>query len=198
MSPDQNQQEQQNQEEQKVTFDIKTGEVSRLVHYTPILHVRIPIDPKLAESKDDKFKLTSGDGKYEKVLTVKDDKVDGDDFIDLVYDGLKVSQKYTLEVDPGAEGSPYKLFEDVPYQELVDYYSILEEGDELEESEEEEEDSGDDPDWEDEEDGSSEYGGDPSGDLITYENDEEEYQKYDPDEPDEWDKAGVLDVFRKR
>jgi hypothetical protein len=115
-----------------VNFKMKSGEISRLVHSSPILHLRLPINPAEASSKDDKFTLTSSDGSYKKELTVKDDKVDGDAFVDLLFDNLKTTKAYTLEVDPGSEGGPYRLFEDIPYEELISYYSLPEPGDTLE------------------------------------------------------------------
>lgn len=144
-------------------FGLKTGEPTSLTHVIPILHVRIPIDPNDAASKDDKFKLTSTDGQYEKILTVKDDKVDGDAFVDLVFDNLKVNLNYTLEINPGKEGKPYNVFEDEPLEDVIDYYSMLEEGDSLEEDDEEEENSKEAPkqDWENEGGGGMQYGGDP-------------------------------------
>ena len=152
----------------KVNFSIKTGTPSLISHVIPILHVRLAIDPNEAASKDDKFKLYSDDGTYKKTMTVKDDKVDGDNFVDLVFENLKVSKKYTLEVDPGAEGSPYKLFENVPYAELIDYYSLPDPEDELEEEEEDEEPKGEgmpESEWNDDG-GSGEFGGDADEESV--------------------------------
>lgn len=164
-------------------FSLKSGKKSILLHYTPVLHIRLPINPYLAQSKDDKFRLYSSDGKYERTLTIKDDKVDGDAFVDLIFSGLKVGLKYTLEIDPGAEGEKYNIFEDVPYQEIIDYYAMLEPGDDLEEEDEAEEDEGsdDDSDWEDEEDSEEEYGGDPDDD------DDEMEAIIESEEPEETD-----------
>jgi len=114
------------------SFGGKSGENIVLTHEVPVLAIRLGIDPAAAASRDDTFTLTSSDGKYKKTLTVKDDRVDGDEFVDLVFDNLKMSQQYTLEVNPGAQGQPYKVFENLPYQELMEYYSILEEDDGLE------------------------------------------------------------------
>ena len=181
------------EEEQKlVSFSFKTGELSVLTHISPVLHIRLGINPERAESKDDKFRLYSSDGKYDEVLTVKDDKVDGDEFVDLVYENLKVSQAYTLEIDPGAQGDKYNLFEEVPYQELIDFYSELEPGDELEDVEDDEEEDEDsdtqedssEPDWEDEEDGGGEYGGDPDDDDTQM---EKILESEEPEEDDEID-----------
>jgi hypothetical protein len=118
----------------KVEYGAKSGAAANLTHLVPMLHIRLPIDPADASSKDDKFTLSSSDGKYKKEMTVKDDRLDGDQYVDLVFENLKTSASYTLEINPGAQGSPYKLFENVPFQELVEYYSVPGEGDELEET----------------------------------------------------------------
>lgn len=113
-------------------FGGKSGENVILTHEIPAVAIRLAIDPASAASRDDTFTLSSSDGKYKKTLTVKDDKVDGDEFVDIVFDNLKTSQQYTLEVNPGAQGQPYKVFENLSYQELMEYYSMLEEDDGLE------------------------------------------------------------------
>ncbi|MBN1211614.1 MAG: hypothetical protein JXA92_03475 [candidate division Zixibacteria bacterium] len=176
-----------------LSYSIKTGEKAALTYISPILHIRLGINPARAENKDDKFRLFSSDGKYDKTLTVKDDKVDGDEFVDLIYDNLKIALKYTLEIDPGAEGEKYNLFEEVPYLELIDYYSMLEPDDELEEEEEDEEEEESEEaeyDWEDEEDGGGEFGGDTDDDsddmekILESEEPEEEkeidWDSFDP------------------
>lgn len=192
------------EKETSTNFLIRSGGTTELVHEIPSLYIRLPIDPSLAKSKDDKFTLTSSDGTYEKVLTIKDDKVDGDEFVDLVFDNLKAKLKYSLEVDPGKEGSPYKLFEDVPYNDLIDYYSLLEEGDELEDEEDDSEDdsdsqSDDEPDWDDEGDGGSEYGGDTDDDDEAEDvSDEDEPEEdgpinWDAGDPKDWDNDADTD-----
>lgn len=151
--------------ERNTEYKIKSGKKNNLKFILPELYIRIPINPNLAESLDDKFKLTSSDGKYEQVFTVKDDKFDGDEFVDLYFQNLKYSQKYTLEIDSGSEGNPYKLFEDLSFQDIFDYYSELEENDELEEEEIEDEKLPEmsDSEWED--DGEEEeFGGGPEED----------------------------------
>jgi hypothetical protein len=170
----------------KVNFSIKTGKRSILAHILPILHIRLAIDPSEASSKDDKFKLYSDDGTFEKIMTVKDDKVDGDAFVDLVFENLKVSKKYTLEVDPGAEGEPYKLFENIPYTELIDYYSLPDPEDELEEEEEEEDPKGEgmpDSEWNDDG-GSGEFGGDADDDATEIGDSGDEEDDDDSEEDD--------------
>lgn len=167
---------------EKIDFKIKTGGVSALIHRVPVLHIRLGIDPHEAASKDDKFKLTSDDGKYEKTLTIKDDKVEGDDFVDLVFENLKVSKKYTLKIDPGAEGESYNLFEDVPFTELIDFYSMPEPGEELDEDDSDDQRSGksmEDSEWDD--DGEQEEsGGDAEdGSGIEDSTDDEEERAID-------------------
>ena len=49
-------QDQKNNEAQKVSFEIKTGEINRLVYNTPVLHIRIPINPETAENNSDSKK----------------------------------------------------------------------------------------------------------------------------------------------
>ncbi len=147
-----------------VDFGSKSGEKTELVHQVPMLHVRIPIDPADAANHDATFKLTSADGSYQKQLTIKDDKVPGDAYVDLIFENLKVSLKYTLEINPGAQGSPYKVFENVPYQELVDYYSLLEPGDELEPAQAQQQSQsqgGASTNWDSEGGSAASYGGDP-------------------------------------
>jgi hypothetical protein len=185
------------------SFKIKSGVTTVLTHTIPILNVRIGINPALAESEDDTFTLSSSDGKYKKTLTIKDDKVAGDEFVDLVFENLKISASYTLEVNPGKEGSPYNVFEDIPFQELVDYYSLLEPGDEIEENEdeepeeeEEEELKEEDDDWENDGGDDSQYGGDPDEDssemesIIESENEEEEEEiDWDREDPETVDQS---------
>jgi hypothetical protein len=180
----------------------KTGATTHVEHAVPKLHLRLGIDPALPDSQDDKFTLKSSDGKYNKTLTVKDDLVEGDEFVDLVFDNLKVSQKYTLEVDPGAEGSPYKLLEDLPFQEIIDYYSLPEEGDTLGEHEQQQAQSSSqsqgkqEKDWDDDGTGTQEFGGDPDAndtqmsDIVENEEPEKDpedaeidWNTYDPSRP---------------
>ena len=179
-----------------VTFALKTGGPVRLVFPTPQLRIRLAIDPQEAASQDDRFTLKATDGSYEKTLTVKDDYLQGDAFLDLVFDNLKVNCRYTLEIDPGREGKPYTLFEDVPFMELVEYYSLLEPEDTLEDTEAEPvaevepEELSQEPAEEDE---GGEIGGDPddfNDELDNWWDDEEEeddevvdWERHPPGEP---------------
>jgi hypothetical protein len=189
--PDDAQSQQQEQTQQDTSSDssssaieygLSSGGPARLVHPSPVIHVRMMIDPAEASSFDDTFTLKSSDGSYEKQLTVADDIVPGDAFVDLIFDNLKSNLNYTLEVNPGAEGDAYKVFEDVPFKEIMEHYSILEEGDEYEPPEEEEDigDAGPESvDWDDEEESGEEWGGDPE-DL------EDEFDNWVEDEAEEF------------
>lgn len=174
-------------------YKIKSGVKNDLKIILPELYIRIPINPNLAESLDDKFKLTSADGKYKQVFTVKDDKINGDDFVDLCFQNLKYSQKYTLEIDPGAEGSPYNVFEDLTFQEILDYYSELEEDDDLEGEEDDDDEKPpqmSDSEWEDDGD-ENEFGGDTEDDDEGMFNIFEESEIEEDNEID-WDNFDLL------
>ena len=93
----------------------------RLLNIT--LKVRLAIDPNDTHSRDDQFILHAlkGSADQQIVKTIKDDKVPGDKSVDLVYEHLWRDHRYTLEVDPGAEGEPYNVFKDTPLQQLVSH-----------------------------------------------------------------------------
>ncbi len=86
------------------------------------LTIHLEIDPNNPAVQDDTFTLKSADNDhfYSKTMTVKDDKISGDTSIDLEFDGLDQNMSYTLEIDPGKEGDPYTLFENIPFMELKD------------------------------------------------------------------------------
>jgi hypothetical protein len=93
----------------------------RLLNLT--LKVRLNINPNDTHSRDDQFILhaVKGSAAQKIIKTIKDDKVPGDDTVDLVYEHLWREHRYTLEVDPGAEGEPYNVFKDIPLQQLVSH-----------------------------------------------------------------------------
>ncbi|MFQ5498514.1 MAG: hypothetical protein ACE5FH_02475 [Candidatus Zixiibacteriota bacterium] len=157
-----------------VKFKLKSGERSTLVHEIPSLHVRFAIDPSEVSSHDDKFRLHSDDGSYDKTLTIKDDQVPGDEYLDLIFDNLKEAASYTLEVDPGAQGSPYKVFEKEPFQDLVDYYSILDDSDELDAKPGSAKDNEDGPDYVDKDASDPEWGGDAEDDTDWFDGGEDD------------------------
>lgn len=80
-------------------------------------HVRLAIDPNDARTNDDRFTLFAGQS-YRQVKTIRDDMVRGDRFVDLEFSALIAGLDYSLEVDPGREGSPYLVFENVRCAEL--------------------------------------------------------------------------------
>jgi hypothetical protein len=82
-------------------------------------YVRLPIDPADAASIDDKFELTSSDGSYRQVKTIRDDLIAGDRYVDLLFTKMRPDAKYSLQIDPGKEGDPYFLFKDIAYPKLA-------------------------------------------------------------------------------
>ena len=84
------------------------------ITFTEALAIQLDINPDEAASKDDKFTLYSTDEAktYSQEKTIKDDKVDGDEYVDLKFTDLKPDLSYSLEVDPGEDGEPYYVFED--------------------------------------------------------------------------------------
>jgi hypothetical protein len=99
--------------------ELETGKNYELVF--PVFRVHLEIDPSSADENDDKYTLksTDGDSWYKKTLIVKDDKVAGDGYVSLVYPGIRDDLSYTLEVDPGGQGSKFNYFENLPYEEII-------------------------------------------------------------------------------
>jgi uncharacterized Zn-binding protein involved in type VI secretion len=83
--------------------------------------VDLEIDPEGIAAQDDKYTLFCSDNRsvYEKTRTVRDDHIEGDEFLTLKFSGLVPGHRYTLEVDPGADGERYTVFEDVPLEDLL-------------------------------------------------------------------------------
>lgn len=82
------------------------------------LHIRLDMDPEEEATLDDKFTLIGVRGKareFEQVKTTKDDTTKGDHFVDLVFSDLVPELSYSLEIDPGQDGSKYFCFENVPW-----------------------------------------------------------------------------------
>ena len=76
--------------------------------------VDIEIDPNDPHSADDKVTLESADGSYKQTKGVGDDTELGDAKLTLRFEGVDHAKRYTLTVDPGAEGRPYSIFENAP------------------------------------------------------------------------------------
>ncbi len=107
-------------DELEAGLSLSTGLVHTVRAHRYRLHVRLPIDPSQARSHDDRFILrTQANGAdLQQKKSTHDDLIPGDDFVDLIFDGLEPDQHYTLEIDPGTEGVPYTLFEDAPFSDL--------------------------------------------------------------------------------
>ncbi|KMQ49648.1 hypothetical protein CHISP_3432 [Chitinispirillum alkaliphilum] len=85
-----------------------------------IIHIRLPINPDDEKHQNDKYRLFSTDESrtYDRILTVKDDKIPCNDYLDLKYDELDPSLSYTLEIDHGEGGRKYYGFEKIRYEDL--------------------------------------------------------------------------------
>jgi hypothetical protein len=107
--------------ELKAGVSRQTTEVHELRLVNLTLRVRLAIDPNATASRDDKFILHAVKGSAEQqiIKTIADDQVPGDSSVDLVYEHLWRDHRYTLEVDPGAEGEPYNVIQDTPLQQLL-------------------------------------------------------------------------------
>jgi hypothetical protein len=83
--------------------------------------IRLAFNPEKADADDDAFILFSTDQRtsYSKTLTVKDDKIKGDEFLDLEFRDLVAGLNYSLKVLPGSKGKSYLLFQEKPYQEIA-------------------------------------------------------------------------------
>lgn len=100
---------------------LTTGQ-NYVVQIAPALRVDLEIEPDAGSTMDDKYTLRSTDQaeRYSKTLTVKDDKIAGDHMITLEFEDVHEGLSYTLEVDQGAEGGKYTVFETIPYDDLRD------------------------------------------------------------------------------
>jgi hypothetical protein len=98
-----------------------TGKSAGFVVQRGDVELVLDIDPREKKSLDDRFTLSSTDGSFSRTLTVADDASPDNEQVELKFEGLDMQLRYTLEVDPGKEGSPYKVFEDRPFDELADH-----------------------------------------------------------------------------
>jgi hypothetical protein len=89
-----------------------------LIKFEPF-RVRLPIDPNDAASRDDTYTLYSTDEEtsYRRTLTIANDLIEGDANVDLEFSDVRDDLSYTLEVDLGAEGVVYNLFEKRPFRQ---------------------------------------------------------------------------------
>jgi len=83
------------------------------------LVLRIPLAAIGDHNEKTTFKLTSTDEpKYEKILTLKDDLIEGDDSAELMFPDVYTHGKFTLEIDP-ENGKPIiTLFKEKSFSEL--------------------------------------------------------------------------------
>ena len=84
-----------------------------------IFAIDIFVDPKDAETQDDKYQLLNEDGSVHQTRTVADDAKSGDEKLTLFFTGLENGSRYSLEIDQGGEGK-YYLFYKVLLDDLVD------------------------------------------------------------------------------
>ncbi|MFV8756682.1 hypothetical protein ACNOYE_39565 [Nannocystaceae bacterium ST9] len=86
------------------------------------LDVRLEIDPAAATSANDRFTLRSsaraGSATYSQTKTVRDDKIAGDDCVDLRFTDIVPGLTYWLEVDPGPPDSPHFIIQAMPWSEF--------------------------------------------------------------------------------
>jgi hypothetical protein len=80
--------------------------------------VDLPLDTREVATRDDSFVLSSDDGAYKVTRTIKDDRVRGDNMLTLEFPALQKGLTYSLTHDPGAEGSPAKIFTDRKFDDL--------------------------------------------------------------------------------
>jgi hypothetical protein len=101
-------------------IDLETDLHYRLVVEWPSLSVEFQMDTEDVNNLDDVYTLFSTDEAetYNRPYTVRDDTIQGDEFLTLTWRGLDPSLNYTLKIDPGIGEDAYYLFTDVPYNTL--------------------------------------------------------------------------------
>lgn len=80
--------------------------------------VSLAIDPDDAKHSGDRFELASDDGSVSISKTVQDDMIPGDDKVELQFEKLDKSKKYTLKVIE-SDGTTTTVFEGKSYDELA-------------------------------------------------------------------------------
>lgn len=126
-----------------VQFSLGTNKSHTLVALKNDLYIRLAIDPLSIEEDDpDGFSFVlfsveqegaeanggASSYQYQQTKTVADDKIEGDEFIDLEYTDLVPGLSYSLEVRH-EEGLGYPVLERVPFEQL---FSAVPSGDEEE------------------------------------------------------------------
>jgi len=84
---------------------------------TGILNISLDIDPDDPKTQDDTFTLYSCDSRksYSAVKTVKDDLKSGNDTLELMFENLDKSLRYTLEIDTGQDNAVETIFKNKAY-----------------------------------------------------------------------------------
>jgi hypothetical protein len=80
--------------------------------------VDLPIRARGAALRKDRFRLRSSDGKYDVVLTAKDDRRRGEQTLTLEFPALQKGLKYTLVHETGADDHAYPIFTDHTFEDL--------------------------------------------------------------------------------
>jgi hypothetical protein len=103
--------------EKRLKIPAHSVRIKLIIHN--ILTIDLEIDPNNKDVLDDKYALFSTDNEktYYKELTVRDDKVNGDNRITLEYDEIRDGLNYSLKIDLG-QGKSYFLFENMAYLEM--------------------------------------------------------------------------------
>ncbi len=81
--------------------------------------VRLFINPETKEAQDDKYILLSSDERVRIEKNVKDDKIPGDDFLDLEFTGIEEDREYSLIIDQGEGTEPFYSFAGVKGSQLL-------------------------------------------------------------------------------
>lgn len=93
---------------------LPTGHHYKIIVHMESLEILFSIDPKSAESQDDKFILYStdeGDSYYQE-KTPNDNISENDNETLIKFTKIRKDLNYSLGVDPGKEGDPYLVFKD--------------------------------------------------------------------------------------
>jgi hypothetical protein len=87
-------------------FDVLRGDRLRL---------DVAIDPDDPTSADDQIILKGANGFEKKLGVVSQGKMHAHEngMTTLIFEGVRVGEKYTCTIDPGAQGKPYPLFKDL-------------------------------------------------------------------------------------
>lgn len=83
------------------------------------LFLRLPLAALGPNTEEAKFRLTSKEPKFDQTLTMKDDLIEGDEFAELLFEGVFSLGKFTLEVEPGGGKPKLVLFKDKSFLELA-------------------------------------------------------------------------------